>query len=151
AATGFVDQVIAALSDSSAEDPTDPDIATNLGSAYVTKLRGENVTSLERRELTQEAMVQFDRALKLDGEHWEARFSKSMMQVFAPAALGLQVRAESNLGLLLEQQRTRPQQPEHAHTYFFLSNLYANQGQGSKSQALRQEASSLFPNDKRFR
>jgi tetratricopeptide (TPR) repeat protein len=143
--------IIAALEERAEAQPQNPDVACDLGSAYASALRGGELKGQERREFTQQAMTQFERALELDEEHWEARFSQSMMQAFAPPALGLAAQARENLETLAEQQRARAPRPEDAHTYFFLANLRAGEGDAAGAAEIRDEASRLFPQDPRFR
>ena len=150
AAAGISDEVIALLEVSKEQRPTDATVAADLGNAYAAKLQSEVLSSFEKRELSSKANAEFDRALKLDEGHWEARFSKSMMQVFAPKALGLDLAAAKNLEILVDQQRTAPQQPHFAHTYFFLANIHEARGDRDRAAAIRGEARSLFPGDRRF-
>lgn len=145
-----LEAVIEALRNRSENLPQDPDAATDLGSAYASAIRGGDLAPKQRREFTTKAMEAFDQALALDETHWEARFSKSMMQAFAPAALGLAPAARDNLEVLLEQQRGRAARPEDANTYFFLANLRASTGDSAGARDLRQEAARLFPRDRRF-
>jgi tetratricopeptide (TPR) repeat protein len=95
-------------------------------------------------------MASFDKALEIDPQNWTARFSRAMSNSQAPAFLGRQKTAIADFEKLIEQQKLAPQSKDHAHTYFFLSNLQEGAGHAERAAQVRAEARALFPDDPRF-
>jgi len=148
---GMADEAIAAIRAELKVTPRDADLHTMLGNALVTKMRTEKLNPLERRAASMEAMSEFNTALDIDPQNWTARFSRAMSNSNAPAFLGLQTVAIKDFETLVEQQKASPASKDHAHTYFFLSNLHQGSGNTERANAVRAEARELFPDDPRFK
>lgn len=145
-----IDAVLAEIERQAAASPNDPDLAAELGKAYIQKLFDAGVGPLAG-VWGEKADKAFDRALELDPEHWDARFEKAIALSNWPAFLGKQGEAARQFELLREQQERSPQQEEHARTYFFLGNLYEQMGEREKAAATWARGLTLFPDDAQLR
>jgi len=145
-----IDAVLAEIERQAANAPNDPDLASELGKAYIQKLFDAGVGPLAG-VWGEKADKSFDRALELDPEHWNARFEKAIALSNWPAFLGKQGEAARQFELLREQQERSAPQAGHARTYFFLGNLYEQMGQREKAAAAWSRGLELFPDDAQLR
>ncbi|MFG0320556.1 MAG: tetratricopeptide repeat protein [Planctomycetota bacterium JB042] len=143
-AAGRVDDAIDLLEELAELHPNDPDLQAHLGSAYIQKLM--TVPDLQRGEPAMRADAAFDAALKLDPQHWDARFSKAISLSFWPPIMGKQPEAIRQFETLLAQQEgSGAPEPKHAQTYQFLGNLYLQSGQVDKAKEVFAKGLSSFP------
>lgn len=145
-----IDAVLAEIERRAASAPNNPDLAAELGKAYIQKLFDAGVGPLAGM-WGEKADKAFDRALELDPEHQEARFEKAIALSNWPAFLGKQGEAARQLELLREQQERSPAEARHARTYFFLGNLYEQMGERDKAAAAWARGLELFPDDEALR
>ena len=142
--SGRMEEYFDALQAMIDKDPSDPDLRTALGVAYLQRLfitpPGPDSGLLAMR-----ADEAFDQALALDENHWSARFTKAVSLSNWPAFLGKGGEAIQQLEILLTQQENLPASPEHAQTYLFLGNMYQQQGQNEKALETWRQGFSLFP------
>jgi len=146
----LIDGVVAEIERQAASSPNNPDLAAELGRAYIQKLFDAGVGPLAG-VWGEKADKAFDRALELDPEHQGARFEKAIALSNWPAFLGKQGEAARQFELLREQQERSPAQPGHARTYFFLGNLYDQMGEGDKAAAIWARGLDFFPDDAQLR
>ncbi len=138
--------MLSAFESFAAAHPNDPEAQVMLGNAYIQRLN-EAKTGPEMGQWAMKADGAYDGALALDDTNWNARFSKAISLSFWPPIFGKQGEAIRQFEVLLDQQREAPAQARHAETYLLLGNLYQQQGDLDKAQALWQEGRDLFPDD----
>lgn len=130
--------------------PNDPDAHYLLGNSLASSLRAGGVSAKEAADLARDARKSLSDALEQDPEHWEARFTRAMLNAFAPGASGRQIEAISDLKRLAENQdHSRPERRD-ASTWYFLGNLYLQQQQREKARSAWSTGARLFPEDQRF-
>jgi len=147
---GLVAEVVALFEARAKERANDPEAQVELGSAYLQKLFTVPAGP-EQGVWAGKADQAFDAALKLDPQHWDARFSKAVSLSNWPAFLGKQGEAAKHFETLIEQQNAGPARPQHAQTYFFLGNLYQSMGRGEQALATWRTGSQLFPDNSELR
>jgi tetratricopeptide (TPR) repeat protein len=143
---GLLDRAIAVFEARAEDNPQNPDAQCELGGAYLQKVVAVN--DVQKGPWAMKADQAFDKALAINPEHWDARFTKAMSYTFWPAFLGMQPKAIEHLETLRTQQEARAPEPKHEQTYVVLGNLYANQGQTEKARGVWQRGSELFPQSK---
>jgi RNA polymerase sigma factor (sigma-70 family) len=149
---GELDQAIAGLQQREAANPDDPEIPTTLGEALLIKVQAilyakDNPSGDEGRILLTQAMQDFDAALKIDPQNWEAQFVKYSTMQNWPVNPQTDNQVIQQLTKLIDQQQTMPSQPQFAQTYFVLGEEYQKIGQPDKAQATWQLGLQEFPND----
>lgn len=127
----------------------DADAQADYGHVLIQKLL--NAPILEQGVLGTLADKQYDKALKIDNEHWGARFSKAMSLSNWPAMLGKQPEAMKHFNILIEQQERKQPQPQFTQSYVVLGNLYSQQGKMEEARKVWQRGLKRFPNDKTLR
>ncbi len=144
---GKLDEAIDALKEMAENDPTNPELRVDIGWAYVEKL--QNVADgPQKGMLAMGADQAFDEALKIDPNHWEARFTKAVSLSFWPPLFGKQAEAVKQFETLVSQQEQRGDRQDHyAQTYLYLGNLYMQQGNAEKAQQAWRQGAALFPNN----
>lgn len=143
---GLLDDVVAEFERRAEADPKNPDLESDLGKAYIQKIFASS-QGPESGKWAMKADGAFDRALELDPQHWEARYSKAISLSFWPPIFGKQAEAIHNFEILVEQQSHGPSAPQFAKTHLCLGNLYQQSGQMDKAKAAWQQGLALFPND----
>lgn len=87
--------------------------------------------------------------LKLDPNHWEARYQKAVHLAFWPPAYGGQARAVRHLTTLVEQQESSGVvEPKQAKVYRWLGNLLDQQGRSDEARAIWQQGALRHPDDR---
>jgi len=149
--SGQIDAVIAELQQRAAQNPTDPEIPTTLGEAILNKVRDmhENGTGDYNQIgiLAMQADQDFNSALKIDPQNWEAQFVKNSSMTYWPANPEVDNQVVQNLSKLIDQQATMTPSPQFAQTYVVLGNEYQKIGQPDKALATWQVGLQQFPND----
>ena len=140
---GKMNEVIAALTKQAEEQPNNADVRLELGNAYLQQVFGAQ--GPEQGRYAMAADQAFDNALAIDPGHWEARLTKAISLSHWPAAFGKSGEAISQFETLLEQQSRMTPAPGHAHTYYYLGNLYLNTGQKDKAREIWQTGLKKFP------
>jgi len=144
---GKLDDLITMLREHAEKSPNDANAHAALGHALVQKINSPNVGGLERAVLGRQIDDAFGKALEIDPEHWEARYSRAIGQTFWPAFMGKQAEAIQNFETLIQQQERRSPKPEYACTYVLLGNVYAQQGKMEKAREVWQRGLNQFPSD----
>ena len=140
---GKWDEVVARFEQRAKERPNDPDAQVELAMAYLARSEHEP----QKWQLGIEADKCFDKALAVDAEHWDARFTKAVCYTFWPDFLGKKKEAIGHFETLMKQQEARPSKPEYAQTYLFLGNMYEQRGDSAKAREVWTRGQRLFPND----
>lgn len=141
---GRMDEVIAAFEARAEANPSNPDFQVDLGEAYLQKIQEVGNGPLAGVLATQ-ADDAFNRALDVDPEHWNARFTKAIALSFWPKFTGKQGQAISELETLVAQQASANVEPHHVQSHLILGNLYQDSGQTEKAIAAWQAGLALFP------
>src|SRR5581483_7927227 len=71
----------------------------------------------------------FESALSIDPNNWEARFTRSVAMTFWPADLNKGQEIVNNFNALIQQQEQQPPQPQFAATYDWLGRQSEKMGQ----------------------
>ncbi|MGD0061426.1 MAG: tetratricopeptide repeat protein [Verrucomicrobiia bacterium] len=144
--TGQLDQAIAQLQQAVKDDPSVAEYSAALGQAYLQKL-GTTQDIRQQSILAMEADQTFDQALTLDPDNWDARFYKAAALTHWPAGLNKSQEIMENFSTLIDQQETRPPQPEYAQSYVLLGEQYLKAGYPDNAQQMWQRGAALFPNN----
>jgi tetratricopeptide (TPR) repeat protein len=94
-----------------------------------------------------EADQDFDAALKIDPQNWEAQFVKASSMYYWPANPQTDNDAVQRLSSLIDQQETMAPQPEFVQTYVVLGQEFEKIGQPDKAMATWQLGLTKFPGD----
>ncbi|MCA8981513.1 MAG: hypothetical protein H6831_10385 [Planctomycetes bacterium] len=143
---GLTDALIAHFEEQAAENPNDADAQAQLGFAYIAKIQQVTDGPL-KGQLGMQADKAFDRALEVDPNHWDARFTKALSYSFWPAFTGKPAQAVTQLEILVERQANLPRDPKHAQTYLMLGNLYQQQGRMEEAQQAWANGAAIFPDN----
>lgn len=147
---GMTDALVAAMEQRVEREPNNPDLRLDLGRAYLQKTFAAGNGPMAGVWATK-ADKAFDTALELDPQHWEARFQKAVSLSFWPAPFGKQGVAIGEFQTLIAQQDAGPKEAHHAHTYFFLGNMYQETGAMDKAVETWQKGLDLFPDNKELK
>jgi len=134
--SGRIDEFLAWMEGMAEKDPQDPQLQVALGVAYLQKLFDAGATP-EAGQLATQADRAFDRALELDPQNWDARFTKAVALSNWPAFLGKQPEAISQFETLIAQQELAQPNPSHAQTYLYLGDRGLAQRAGALSRRCR--------------
>ncbi len=144
---GGVEDAIVRLQAEVQRNPASADLRTALATAFVGKLLTAP-DGPQRGTIWTQASAAYDEAIKLDPEHWQARFGKAFGTSQIPAFLGQRPAAIQQFETLMEMQERKPPQSNHAFTYFQLGNLYKDAGNADKARDVWERGRRLFPEDK---
>jgi hypothetical protein len=148
--SGQMDAAIAELKQRMADNPNNPEIPTTIGEALLNEvgaIKAAGGSNDQMGILAMQADQDFDAALKIDPQNWEANFVKASMMYYWPASLQVDGDVVQRLSGLIDQQETLPAQPEFAQTYLVLGNEYQKIGQPDKALATWQLGLNKFPNN----
>jgi tetratricopeptide (TPR) repeat protein len=143
---GGTDEAVKTFERLAAENPNSPDAQTALGAAYIEKML-QSTDEAQRIALGEKIEAQFDRALELQPDHWEARFRKAVGLSYGPPLSGRQQQAVRQFEQLVQQQGSLPPQAGFAETYVYLGRLYEQQGSLDRAAAVWQQGLSRHPQD----
>ena len=143
---GRMDDVVAEMERLAEMDANNPDTQVQLGSAYLHKLFELGPGPLAG-QFAMKADGAFDRALELEPDHWEARFTKAVALSNWPAFLGKSGEAIQQFEILIENQAKGPAKPSHSQSYLFLGNMYQQTGEGAKAIQAWRDGLARFPDD----
>ncbi len=143
---GGLDDAVSWFEQMAAAQPGSADAQTDLGAAYVQKLL-QATGEQQRIELGKRIDAQFDKALELEPDHWEARFRKAVGLSYGDAVSGRQTEAIAQFERLVAQQTRTTAQPGQSQTYLYLGRLYAQRGDEKKAREVWQQGLARHPND----
>ena len=143
---GKLNEVLAEIEKLAKANPNDPKAQMNLANAYLAALQLEpgDYSGAGRADQV------LDRVLALDGQHWEARFTKAMSYTFWPEFTGKPKEAISHFETLVKQQETMPVTDDQAQTYLFLGNLL-EKSDAAKAKEYWQKGARRHPNNEELR
>jgi tetratricopeptide (TPR) repeat protein len=147
---GQMDAAIAELKQRAADNPDNPQLPTTLGEAQLNKVSALYAAGGDRNEmgiLAMQADQNFNAALKIDPQNWEANFVKASSMYYWPADTARDNEVVQRLSGLIDQQETMTPNPAFVQTYLVLGNEYQKIGQPDKAAATWQLGLSKFPND----
>lgn len=146
-----IKDVIAALQKEIAADPANPELQVALATAYVADLTNNTMPGPQQGLVWGKAVQAYDEAIKLDPEHWTARFGKAFGTSMAPEFLGMRPEAIRQFEELLDLQKRKAPEPHFADTYFRLGTLYKDAGNVEKARELWAEGLRLFPDNEELK
>lgn len=148
---GQLDAVIAELQKRAAANSTDPEIPTTLGEAMLNKVKAMHdagdTDPTDLGVLALQADQNFNAALKIDPQNWEAQFVKYSSMTYWPASPERDADLAQKLSSLIDQQEGMPQTPAFAQTYVVLGNQYQKMGKSDEAMATWQLGAQKFPSD----
>ncbi len=148
---GQIDAVIDELKQRAAANPTDPEIPTTLGEALLNKIRAmhdagvTDPTDLGIYAL--QADQQFNAALKIDPNNWEANFVQVQSKYYWPPDAQRDAQTVQQTEKLIDQQDTMPSQPIFAQTYATLVKQYQKMGEMDEAAATLKLGLQKYPSD----
>ncbi len=152
--SGQLDAAMAELQQRMADQPGNAQLPTTLGEAQLNKVRAIKEAGGDVNDmgiLAMQADKNFNAALKLDPQNWEANFVKASTQFYWPPDEKRDNEAAQRLASLIDQQETMTQNPAFVQTYVALGNQFEKMGQHDKALATWQLALQKFPNDSALR
>jgi tetratricopeptide (TPR) repeat protein len=141
-----LDAVLALFEERARLDPNNPETLVDLGGAYLQKIQEVGNSPLAGK-WAMKADEQFDRALELNPQHWEARFTKAVSLSFWPPVLGKQNEAISHFEKLVAQQEQGPAQAHYSEVYVLLGNMHQQMGASDKALSTWKQGLVLFPDN----
>lgn len=148
--SGKLDQAISDLEQRVADNPQSPECPAALGRAYLQKC-GTIQDVREQGILAMKADQAFDAALNLDGNNWDARFTKAVAMSYWPTQMNRGTEVMQHFSTLIEQQEAQSPQPQFAQSYVWLGKEYAKYGHVQEARDVWQRGSALFPQDQELR
>lgn len=143
---GKIDQVIAELESGVTNHPSSAAYPTTLGQAYLQKLQLSSDTR-DHAILAMKADQNFDAALKLDENYWEAGFIKAVSLSYWPDMLNKRPEVIERFTRLITQQESAQSQPQFAQSYIYLGEQYAKDGQRDNAEQVWKRGAAFFPGD----
>jgi len=141
-----LDAVLALFEERARLDPNNPETLVDLGGAYLQKIQEVGNSPLAGKWATK-ADEQFDRALELNPQHWEARFTKAVSLSFWPPVLGKQKEAITHFETLIAQQEQGPAKSHYSEVYVLLGNMHQQMGASDKALQTWKQGLSFFPDN----
>jgi tetratricopeptide (TPR) repeat protein len=145
-----IDGAIARLEKEIAANPRSADLHVALATAYAAKTAFGTPPGPEQGTVWENAGRAYDEAIRLDPEHWQARYGRAFGDSMAPEFVGLRPRAIRQFEELVEIQEKQPKVPEHVEVYVRLGTLLKDAGSVKKARETWQRGLDRFPEDKRL-
>jgi tetratricopeptide (TPR) repeat protein len=146
-----IPEVIKALEEEVAAHPEDPHLRVALATAYVGELWFLTPNGPRQGAVWGKAAAQYDAAIELDPEHWQARFGKAFGTTFIPPQFGQQPYAIRQFEEILVLQERGGPEPHFVNTYRQLGSLYKDMGNAEKAREIWTRGLKLFPDDSHLR
>ncbi len=143
---GRMDEFVEWIERLAEESPDDPALQVARGVAYLQKLFELGPTP-EAGMLAAQADRAFGRALELDPQNWDARFTKAVALSNWPAFLGKTGEAIGHFEILIDQLEKQTLSPDHAQAYLFLGNMYVQTGEKEKAIESWRKGLAFFPDN----
>lgn len=152
--SGQLDAAMAELQQRMADNPTNAQLPTTFGEAQLNKVRAIKEAGGDINDmgiLAMQADKNFNAALKIDPQNWEANFVKASTQFYWPPDEKRDNDAAQRLAGLIDQQETMTPNPAFVQTYVALGNQFEKLGQHDKAVATWQLGLQKFPDDPALR
>jgi tetratricopeptide (TPR) repeat protein len=147
---GTIDAVIARLEKEIAANPRSADLHVALATAYGAKTAFGTPPGPEQGTVWAKAERAYDEAIRLDPEHWQARYGRAFGDSMAPEFVGLRPRAIRQFEELMEIQERKPAAPEQVEVYLRLGTLLKDAGNVKKARETWKRGLARFPDDRRI-
>ncbi len=147
---GQIDAAMAELQQRMVDNPNNAQLPTTLGEAQLNKIRAIKEAGGDINDmgiLAMQADKNFNAALKIDPENWEANFVKASTQFYWPPDEKRDNDAAQRLANLIDQQEMMTPNPAFVQTYLALGNQFEKMGQHDKAVATWQLGLQKFPSD----
>ncbi|HSY42553.1 MAG TPA: hypothetical protein VK811_01495 [Candidatus Acidoferrum sp.] len=148
---GQLPEVIAELKQMATDNPNNPEIPTTIGEAELNEIRALKESGSSDNDqigiMAMQADQEFNAALQIDPQNWEAQFVKYSMMYYWPANPQTDNQVVQNLASLIDQQGNMPYNSDFAQTYVTLGNEYQKIGQPDKAMATWQLGAQQYPSD----
>jgi len=145
-----IDATIEDLKARLARDPQSADLHCALATAYGAKT-AFGVVGAARGETWALAEAEYDAAIRLDPNHWEARYGKAFGASMAPEFVGLRPEAIRQFEELMEIQESQAPAEDHVLVYARLGTLYKDAGNVARAREVWQRGAKRFPDDARLK
>jgi tetratricopeptide (TPR) repeat protein len=150
ATPGEIEDSISRLLDAIRDDPRNADLYCALATAYGAKAAFDTPPGPRQGLVWAKAGRAYGEAIRLDPEHWQARYGKAFGESMAPEFLGLRPRAIRQFEELMEIQERRASAAEHVLVYLRLGTLYKDAGNLEKARETWERGRVRFPDDERL-
>jgi len=142
-----IDPTIDALKAAIKADPSNPDLYAALASAHVAKLAAGVAAGPAAGPVYMQALGAYNKAIELQPDHWDARFSRAFTTSMAPEFVGLRPTSIKEFEDLVQRQESLPKQEEFSRTYMRLGTLYKDAGNTNKAREIWTKGLQRFPDD----
>jgi len=133
---GDIEATIAELRRALAKDPDNADLHCALATALGAKTAFITPRGPEQGVVWDQAKKSFNEALRLDPNHWEARYSLAFGDSMAPEVVGLRPKVIEQFHELIEIQEAGNPEDFHALAYMRLGTMYKQAGNMNKARAV---------------
>lgn len=144
--TGRIDEMVKTLEGKVKDNPGDVGMRMELAEAYIAKLLSVP-QGPEQGIWSMKAEGQWQAVLKLEPEHWDARYGVAFNWSMWPDFLNKTPDAVKEFEKLREVQERQSPEAKHAQTYFHLSRLYGKQGKADKAKEILRTGLARHPGD----
>lgn len=145
-----IGDVIARLEAEIEKNPQSADLHAALATAYAAKTAYATPPGPDQGVVWAKAEEAYNEAIRIDPEHWEARYGQAFGDSMAPEFVGLRPRAIREFEELMEIQERKPLAPEHAEVYVRLGTLYKDAGNTKKARETWRRGLDRFPEETRL-
>lgn len=128
--------------------PNDADLRMDLADAYVTKLLTVP-SGPERGVWGMKAEREWQQAIELNPDHWDAQFSLAYNYSMYPDFLNKTDDAIAGFERALEVQKRQPYDAKYARTYLGLVRMYKKKGKHDEALTVMRDAAALYPKNQR--
>jgi len=133
------------------KDPNNPELRVLLASALTAKLQYKTQPGPQQGAVWGAAAQQLDKAIELEPQHWNARYSKAFGTTFIPAQFGQRPAAIKQFEQLIAIQEQRAPESHYVGSYYQLGRLYAEAGNQDKAREIWSRGVKLFPDNEQLR
>jgi vitamin B12 transporter len=127
-----------------AAEPRNPEAHAGLGET-LSRCGVPHASMTNIMALIEQSTESLETALRLDPQHWQARFVLALNHFNMPAFLNRTEAAIRELEMLRAQQGTRTDVPHFALTYLYLGDAYRRAGRAADARAIWSAGAALFP------
>jgi tetratricopeptide (TPR) repeat protein len=148
---GRIDETLERLNAEIDRDPASADLWCALATALCAKTVYATPIGPQQASVWERAVRAYDEAIRLDPNHWEARWGKAFGTSMAPEFVGLRPEAIRQFEELVEVQERLAPAPEQERVYARLGTLYKNAGNTLRARETWRRGLARFPGSKPLR